>query len=189
MKKSALDFEKIGLGVFLLLCLLGLWQVGKYCTLGLANMALTALTLEALMLLLAWGAWQGRMPFLLLGTAVGGFVLNSFLNYGETTHFASLILWQGILAAVWAVLGTVWMLWKKEKVGKLPWLPLALMLLILASVGLVWKKNVDADRAWDGHAKRALWAVPSVQLSAITKVWIRSKIRKKEGFVKVCVSG
>ena len=161
MKKSALDFEKIGLGVFLLLCLLGLLQVGKYCTLGLANMALTALTLEALMLLLAWGAWQGRMPFLLLGTAVGGFVLNSFLNYGETTHFASLILWQGILAAVWAVLGTVWMLWKKEKVGKLPWLPLALMLLILASVGLVWKKNVDADRAWDGHAKRALWAVPA----------------------------
>ena len=127
MKKSALDFEKIGLGVFLLLCLLGLVQVGKYCTLGLANMALTALTLEALMLLLAWGAWQGRMPFLLLGTAVGGFVLNSFLNYGETTHFASLILWQGILA----------------------------------SVGLVWKKNVDADRAWDGHAKRALWAVPA----------------------------
>ena len=161
MKKSALDFEKIGLGVFLLLCLLGLVQVGKYCTLGLANMALTALTLEALMLLLAWGAWQGRMPFLLLGTAVGGFVLNSFLNYGETTHFASLILWQGILAAVWAVLGTVWMLWKKEKVGKLPWLPLTLMLLILASVGLVWKKNVDADRAWDGHAKRALWAVPA----------------------------
>ncbi len=161
MKKSALDFEKIGLGVFLLLCLLGLWQVGKYFSLGLAGMALTALTLEALMLLLAWGAWQGRMPFLLLGLAVGGFVLNSFLNYGETTHFASLILWQGILAAAWAVLGTAWMLWKKEKVGKLPWLPLALMLLILVSVGLVWKKNVDADRAWDGHAKRAVWAVPA----------------------------
>ena len=70
MKKSALDFEKIGLGVFLLLCLLGLLQVGKYCTLGLANMALTALTLEALMLLLAWGAFQGRMPFLLLGVPI-----------------------------------------------------------------------------------------------------------------------
>ena len=124
-------------------------------------MALTALALEALMLLLAWAAFQGRMPFLLLGVAVGGFVLNSFLNYGETTHFASLILWQGILAAVWAVLGTVWMLWKKEKGGKLPWLPLALMLLILISVGLVWKKNVDADRAWDGHARRAVWAVPA----------------------------
>ena len=161
MKKKVLDFEKIGLGVFLLLCLMGLVQVGKYCSLGFASMALTALALEALMLLLAWAAFRGRMPFLLLGAAVGGFVLNSFLNYGETTHFASLILWQGILAAAWAVLGTGWMLWKKEKVGRFPWLPLAMMLLILAGVGLVWKTNVDADRAWDGHAKRAVWAVPA----------------------------
>ena len=158
MKKN--PFDQIGLGMFLALCLMGLWQAGKYFSLGLANMALTALALEALMLLLAWAAWQGRMPFLLLGVAAGGFVLNSFLNYGETTHFASLILWQGILAAVWAVLGTGWMLWRKEKIGRLPWLPLALMLLIVAAVGWVWKTNVDADRDWDGHAKRAIWAVP-----------------------------
>ena len=133
MKKSL--FDQIGLGVFLALCLMGLWQVGKYFSLGLASMALTALALEALMLLLAWAAVSGRMPFLLLGVAAGGIVLNSFLNYGETTHFAALILWQGILAAAWGLLGTGWMLWKKEKTGLFPWLPLAMMLLILGSVG------------------------------------------------------
>ena len=160
-KYGKLSFDLVGLGVFLLLCLLGAIQVGKYLTLALAGMALTALLLEVLLLLVAWAAWRRRMPFLLLAVAVGGFVLNSFLNYGETTHFASLILLQGILAAAWAVLGTAWMLWKKEKPGRLPWLQLALIVLILAGVGWVWKSNVDRDRAWDGHAKRTVWAVPA----------------------------
>ena len=161
MKKSTVGPDRIGLGVFLVLCLLGAVQVVKYLTLALADMALTALVPEALILLLAWAAWRGRMPFLLLPAAVGGFVLNSFLNYGETTRFALFFLLQGLVGAAWAVLGTVWMLWKKEKPGKLPWIPLALMLLTVALVGWVWKTNVDRDRAWDGHAKRAVWAVPA----------------------------
>ena len=160
-RKEKRMIDRIGLGVFLALCLLGAVQAGMYFTLGLANMALTALLLEALILLLSWAAWRGRMPFLLLGVAACGFVLNSFLNYGETTHFASFILWQGILAAVWAVLGTGWMIGKKVRTGRLTWIPLALMLLIVLSVGCVWKLNVDADRAWEGHAKRAVWAVPA----------------------------
>ena len=160
-RKEKRMIDRIGLGVFLALCLLGAVQTGLYFTLGLANMALTVLVLQALILLLSWAAWRGRMPFLLLGVAVGGFVLNSFLNYGETTHFASFILCQGILAAVWAVLGTGWMIWKKVRTGRLTWIPLALMLLIVLSVGCVWKLNVDADRAWEGHAKRAVWAVPA----------------------------
>ena len=161
MKKSTVGPDRIGLGVFLVLCLLGAVQVVKYLTLALADMALTALVPETLILLLAWAAWRGRMPFLLLSAAVGGFVLNSFLNYGETTRFALFFLLQGLVGAAWAVLGTVWMLWKKEKPGKLPWIPLALMLLTVALVGWVWKTNVDRDRAWDGHAKRAVWAVPA----------------------------
>ena len=161
MKKSSVGPDRIGLGVFLVLCLLGAVQVVKYLTLALADMALTALVPEALILLLAWAAWRGRMPFLLLPAAVGGFVLNSFLNYGETTRFALFFLLQGLVGAAWAVLGTARMLWKKEKPGKLPWIPLALMLLTVALVGWVWKTNVDRDRAWDGHAKRAVWAVPA----------------------------
>ena len=153
--------DRIGLGVFAALSLLGLVQTGKYLTLGLAGMALTALLSELLIVFMAWAAWRGRMPFLLLTVAVGGFVLNSFLNYGETTHFAVLVLVQGLIGAAWAVLGTGWMLWKKEKPGKLPWLPLALTLLVVVSVGAVWKSNVDRDRQWDGHAKRAVWAVPA----------------------------
>ena len=154
-------FDRIGLAVFLSLCLLAILQVARYLTLAMANMALTALVLEALIVLTAWAAYRGRMPFLLLAVGVGGFVLNSFLNYGETTHFALWILIQGLIGAAWAVLGTAWMLWKKEKPGRFPWLPLLLALLILAAVGCVWKHNVDADRSWDGHARRALWAVPA----------------------------
>ena len=161
MKKSTVGPDRTGLVVFLVLCLLGAVQVVKYLTLALADMALTALVPEALILLLAWAAWRGRMPFLLLPAAVGGFVLNSFLNYGETTRFALFFLLQGLVSAAWAVLGTARMLWKKEKPGKLPWIPLALMLLTVALVGWVWKTNVDRDRAWDGHAKRAVWAVPA----------------------------
>ncbi len=161
MKKNPSVTDRAGLGVFLVFCLLGAIQVGKYISLVQADMTLTAMVLQALILLLAWAAWRGRMPFLLVGAAAGGYVLNRFLNYGETTHFAQLFLYQGILGAVWAVLGTGWMLWKKEKTERLAWIPLAMMVLIAASVGWIWKTSIDQDRAWDGHAKRTLWAVPA----------------------------
>lgn len=159
-KTGEKSFERVGLGVFLALCLLGALQALRYFSLALANMALTILVLELLMLLLAWAAWRSRMPFLLLGVAVGGFVLNSFLNFGETTSFAVFVLLQALLAAAWAILGTVWMLVKKLRPGRLSWLPLALMLAAVLCVCWVWKTQTDADRQWQGHARRALWAVP-----------------------------
>ena len=159
-KTGEKSFERVGLGVFLALCLLGALQALRYFSLALADMALTILVLELLMLLLAWAAWRSRMPFLLLGVAVGGFVLNSFLNFGETTSFAVFVLLQALLAAAWAILGTVWMLVKKLRPGRLSWLPLALMLAAVLCVCWVWKTQTDADRQWQGHAKRALWAVP-----------------------------
>jgi enterochelin esterase-like enzyme len=159
-KTGEKSFERVGLGVFLALCLLGALQALRYFSLALADMALTILVLELLMLLLAWAAWRSRMPFLLLGVAVGGFVLNSFLNFGETTSFAVFVLLQALLAAAWAILGTVWMLVKKLRPGRLSWLPLALMLAAVLCVCWVWKTQTDADRQWQGHARRALWAVP-----------------------------
>ena len=153
-------FDRIGLGVLIILCLLGAAQVAKYLTLALADMALTALLPELLIIFTAWAAWRGRMPFLLVLDAVAGLVLNSFLNFAETTKFAAFFLVQGVIAAAWAVLGTGWMIWKKEKPGRLPWLPPVLALVIVLSVGGVWKTNVDRDRKWDGHARRTVWAVP-----------------------------
>lgn len=153
-------FDRVDLGVFLALCLLGAVQAALYLRLGSAAMALTALGLEALLLLMAWCARGSRMPFLLLAVAAGGIVLNSFLNYGETTHFATLILVQGILAAVWAVAGSAWMLRARLAVGRVAVVPLALMALLIAAVCWVWHTNTAADRAWEGHAKHTLWAVP-----------------------------
>ena len=54
MKKSTAGSDRVGLGVFLVLCLLGAVQAAKYLSLAEASMALTALMLEALILLLAW---------------------------------------------------------------------------------------------------------------------------------------
>ena len=160
-KNQTTLYDWAELGVFSLLCLLGTVQVSRYLGLALADMALTALLLELLIFFVAWAAWQGRMPFLLLIVAIGGFVLNSFLNYGETTQFGVFFLAQGLIGAVWALLGTGWMLWKKEKPRRLPWLPVALMLLVVVGVGIVWKCNVDQDRQWEGHARHAVWAVPA----------------------------
>ena len=160
-KKDFIFFDRIGLAVFLILCLMGLVQIWKYLGLSIASMALTAILLEALFMLVSWAAWEGRMPFLLLAAAAGGLVLNSFLNYGETTHFAALFVVQGVIGAVWAAAGTVWMLIRKIKPLRFPWIPLILILIILAGTGTVWKSNTDRDRAWEGHAKRMLWAVPA----------------------------
>lgn len=160
-KKDLLIIDRIGLTVFLALCLLGAVQAWRYLSLSIAGIALTALLLEALFMLAAWAAWQGRMPFLLFALAAGGFVLNSFLNYGETTHFGRFFVIQGMIGGAWAIAGTAWMLIKKEKPSRFPWIPLALMLLIIGCTGIVWKSNVDRDRAWEGHAKRMLWAVPA----------------------------
>lgn len=160
-KKDFIFFDRIGLAVFLILCLMGLVQIWKYLGLSIASMALTAILLEALFMLVSWAAWEGRMPFLLLAAAAGGLMLNSFLNYGETTHFAALFVVQGVIGAVWAAAGTVWMLIRKIKPLRFPWIPLILILIILAGTGTVWKSNTDRDRAWEGHAKRMLWAVPA----------------------------
>ena len=160
MERKRTLFDWINLGFFCLILLLGVIQTVRYFTLANASMALTILVVETLICLVACAAWRGRMPFLLLPVAVGGFVLNSFLNYGETTSFAVWIVCQGIAAAVWTVLGTAWMVWKKEKPGKLCWIPLAAALVIVCTVLVFWKTNTDRDRQWDGHAKHTVWAVP-----------------------------
>lgn len=160
MERKQTWFDRIGLCVFLGILLLGTIQTIRYLMLDDATVSLTAIVLETLIALVACAAWRGRMPFLLLPVAVGGFVLNSFLNYGETTSFASWIVWQGILASAWTVLGTAWMIWKKEKTEKLCWVPLAAALVIVITLLVFWKGNTDSDKQWDGHAKRTVWAVP-----------------------------
>ena len=161
METKKKEFGRISLGVFCMLLVLGAMQVVRYLMLADAVMALTILVIETLIGLVAFAAWHSRMPFLLLPVTAGCFVLNSFLNYSETTKFALLILVQGIIAALWAVLGTAWMLRKKEKPGKLSWIPLTAVLVIVCTVLAFWKINTEKDRQWDGHAKHAVWAVPA----------------------------
>ena len=69
-KKDFIFFDRIGLAVFLILCLMGLVQIWKYLGLSIASMALTAILLEALFMLVSWAAWEGRMPFLLLAVTL-----------------------------------------------------------------------------------------------------------------------
>jgi enterochelin esterase-like enzyme len=161
MEQEQKWFDRISLGVLCVLLTLGAAQVIRYLLLADAVMTLTILVLETLIGLFAYAAWRSRMPYLLLPAAVGGFVLNSFLNYGETTHFALLIVVQAAVAAAWMIVGTLWMFRKKQKPGKCACAPLIAVLLIVCTVLAFWKINVDKDRQWDGHAKHAVWAVPA----------------------------
>ena len=160
MEQKQTWFKRINLCFFGLIVALGIVQVIRYFSLSNAVMAMTALALETLIGLIAFSAWRGKMPFLLLPVAVGGIVLNSFLNYGETTSFAGLIVAQGIVSAVWTIIGTAWMIVKKQKPGKLCWIPLAASLMIVCMVLVFWKINTDRDKQWNGHAKHTTWAVP-----------------------------
>ena len=160
MEQKQTWFKRINLCFFGLIVALGIVQVIRYFSLSNAVMAMTALALETLIGLIAFSAWRGKMPFLLLPVAVGGIVLNSFLNYGETTSFAGLIVAQGIVSAVWTIVGTAWMIVKKQKPGKLCWIPLAASLMIVFMVLVFWKINTDRDKQWNGHAKHTTWAVP-----------------------------
>ncbi|MBR3178259.1 MAG: hypothetical protein IKF49_02005 [Clostridia bacterium] len=160
MEQKQTWFKRINLCFFGLIVALGIVQVIRYFSLSNAVMAMTALALETLIGLIAFSAWRGKMPFLLLPVAVGGIVLNSFLNYGETTSFAGLIVAQGIVSAVWTIVGTAWMIVKKQKLGKLCWIPLAASLMIVCMVLVFWKINTDRDKQWNGHAKHTTWAVP-----------------------------
>ena len=161
MEQEQKWFDRISLGVLCVLLTLGAAQVIRYLLLADSVMALTILVLETLIGLFAYAAWRSRMPYLLFPAAVGGFVLNSFLNYGETTHFALLIVVQAAVAAAWMIVGTLWMLRKKQKPGKCAWAPLIAALLIVCMVLAFWKINVDKNRQWDGHAKHTVWAVPA----------------------------
>lgn len=160
MEQKHTWFNRINFCFFSLIVVLGIVQVIRYLSLSDAAMALTALALETLIGLIALSAWRGKMPFLLLPVAVGGFVLNSFLNYGETTSFAGLIVAQGIVSAVWTIGGTAWLIIKKQKMGKLCWISLATCLIIVCTVLAFWKINTDRDKQWSGHAKHTTWAVP-----------------------------
>ena len=160
MEQKHTWFNRINFCFFSLIVVLGIVQVIRYLSLSDAVMALTALALETLIGLIAFSAWRGKMPFLLLPVAVGGFVLNSFLNYGETTSFAGLIVAQGIVSAAWTIGGTVWLIIKKQKPGKLCWIPLITCLIIVCTVLAFWKINTDRDKQWSGHAKHTTWAVP-----------------------------
>lgn len=159
--KGKITLDRAGLGTFLVLCGLVLIQLIQYLLLNSLQPLVTLLLIGSLLLLTALLAWRGRMPFLLLVPAVFCFILYFTTNYAETTHFNVAFLLESIVCALWAVGGTIWMLLQKERVQKLPVLPLCMIVLIAGTFLLAWKFNTDADKARTGHAQRALWAVPT----------------------------
>ncbi|MBQ9189727.1 MAG: hypothetical protein IJ138_10410 [Clostridia bacterium] len=156
--------DRIGLWAYWLLCALFAVQTVQYIVLGALEPFVTLLVIEALVLLLGYAAWRGRMPFLMLLGAVLCFVL--YFNmvsaaYANLGNCNMLFLPEAIVCALWAVGGTALLLWKKEKSNKLPLLPLGAMAVILITFLLTWGLHTRTDKAWTGHAKRQLWAVPT----------------------------
>ena len=139
----------------------GLAEVFGYLRLGSLEATVTMLIIEAVFVLLAVGAWKGRMPWLNLVTAGIAFVLGNTTNYAETTSYNWGFWGQAAAAAASVVLGCIFMIRKKEKYRKIPALELILCVCISASALGVWGVWTTKDKQATGLARHTMWAVPT----------------------------
>ena len=160
-KKQEKLCDALGLCAFVLIALGGAWNVWCYLALGSPEATVTLLIVQALFALLAWAAWQGRMPLLNLPVAVFGFVLAFTTNYAETTAFNWVFWLQTAAAAIGAVPGSILLFTGKLPLRRFPTAALVLFVLIgLVSLG-VWRGWSAHDRALTGRAQHTVWEVPA----------------------------
>lgn len=149
--------DRISWMALMVIAVAGAIHLLTYLPLGSLQAFFTILVIEILFVLTGYAAWKGRMPWLNLLIAVAAGVLFYTTNYAETTEFNVWFLIQAIAA----VIGSVFLLRRREKASCIPWVPLLLaaatVIVFLAS----WKWNTDQAKAAQGHARRELWAVPS----------------------------
>lgn len=147
------------------LCVLSafaLGQIGKYLVLGGFTAFFTVLVLEVLTVLLAAMAWRGRMPWLLVGVAVGCYVLHFIMSYSEYLSFNWIFMAQCVTAALGGVVGTVLQIRQKERIGRFPFLLCGITVLIVAVFFCSWYGYTRQGKQAEGQPRRELWAVPTM---------------------------
>lgn len=159
-QKKAQLCDKIGFGVFAVTAAAAVFNTVRWCVMGSLIAFVTFLVCDALLVLLSYSAWKGRMPWLLLLNAVGGAVLFS------TTNYTMGLLQPGVIAQLVAsviglVAGTVEIIRHKLPIRCAP----MIALLTAAAIGIgavaLWQGNVLRSKNLQGHAQQEIWEVPS----------------------------
>lgn len=160
MKKQPLC-DRILLCVLLASALAGCMDVLRAVHLGNLTLFTSVLIFDTLFLLAAAAAWQGRMPWLLVITAVAGscfFYTTNFTTYEMQQPW---MLVMTIAAGIGCIAGTWDVVKNKHSLRRIPWLPLGLALLVgIAFLG-GWFVKTQAARNAAGAPRREVWAVPA----------------------------
>ncbi len=162
MKKNRQELcDFLDLSALVLIALGGVWNVWSYLRLGTPEATVTLLIIQTLFALLAFAAWQGRIPWLNLPVAVFGFVLAFTTNYAETTAFNWAFWLQTAAAGAAAILGTVLLFTGKLRSRCIPRAALLLFAFICLASLCVWRGWSAHDRALTGLARHTVWEVPA----------------------------
>ncbi len=162
MKKEKHIFlcDRIVAAALVLTGLAGCWNLFRAVCLGNLTALATTLILDTLFFLVAFSAWKGRMPWLLLASAVAGGCLFYTTNYATYEMQQPGILIQTVAAGVAAIVGTVDVIRNKRPIRTVPWMSLCLALIIAGTFLITWGIKTQEARNVQGHPLREVWAVP-----------------------------
>ncbi|MCD7857060.1 MAG: hypothetical protein LUG55_04555 [Clostridiales bacterium] len=159
--RSAPLCDRITALALAVITLTGCVTVVRHALLGKAQPLITMCIVEVLLILLAYIAWKGRAPWLLLGAGVGCIVLFSLTNYLETTLFNFGFAIQAAAALLGAILGTIFAIRQRLGLRKGVLVPAVAFAAIIVAVLAYWLVNVAIAKSAQGPAENELWAVPS----------------------------
>lgn len=160
IKQTRSFCDKIDGIVLGVIALAGCVHLARYIALGSLLGFVTVLAVETLFALIAYMAWKGRLPCLLLLIAAAGVILFVNTNHLETTMFNIAFLLQAIAAFLGAVLGLIFMIREKQPVRCIPYAAGLLAIAVVVTFLAAWKINTDKAKTAQGAARREIWAVP-----------------------------
>lgn len=160
-KQAWLFCDKVDLASLIVIAAIGCVDLARYIVLGALIPFVTVLVIETLLILIAYTAWKGRLPWLMPLITAGGIVLYVNMSYTELAPFNIGFLIQAIIAAIGATLSLVFVIREKPPIRDLPWRPAALAVAITAVFLGTWKVYTDQARFATGDARREIWAVPA----------------------------
>lgn len=160
MKKQIFLCDGAAAAALFLTGLAGCWNLVRAIYLGNLTVLAVTLTLDALFFLMAFSAWKGRMPWLLLVSAVAGGCLFYTTNYMTYEMQQPGLLIQTVAAGAAAVAGAADMIWNKRPIRAIPWKSLGLAVAIAGVCLISWGVKTQQARSAQGHPLREIWAVP-----------------------------
>ncbi len=153
--------DRIGAIALIGTALVGAIHLAQYIALGHLLPFFTMLVVQTLLVLTAFIAWRGRLPWLLVVDLAGGIVLYANTNYAMLYPFNLAFLIQAIVCGIGAVLGIVFTIREKRGPRTFPWRQAVAVLVIVAVFLITWKGSTDRAKAATGSAQREIWAVPT----------------------------